>query len=143
MTVKVVLLNCGNHPSDSIVIKDGYQHANKVIGRGVSVEVDAGNPIAYDVIQHGSGNVKQYGPMAVQVEGPGNALVRNSFNPSGDHTVQRIKDLAAALINEISEVSPGIADEAKKRYVDLAIVAVEEAAMWGVKAATTEHEGSK
>ena len=61
------------------------------------------------------------------------------FNPSNDLTVHRIKEKAAALIDEIDSI---IIDKSKldvgevARLKALAMTAIEEGAMWGVKAAT-------
>lgn len=62
-------------------------------------------------------------------------LVRSDFNPSGIDAVNRIKLVAAALITmaeEIRAVHPTAA-----RHCALGITAVEDSAMWLVKAATT------
>ena len=61
------------------------------------------------------------------------ALVRASFNPSGKEEVDAIKLLAAALIAEINAYK---ANPTTARHASLAITAVEEGAMWAVKAAT-------
>jgi hypothetical protein len=65
------------------------------------------------------------------------------FNPSGSDIVARIKTAAAALIDLIDEIPPeagplttGIANAERARLRALAQTAVEEAAMWAVKAAT-------
>lgn len=55
------------------------------------------------------------------------------FNPSNDDLVGRIKRAAADLIDLIDTV-PGEGERVRLRA--LAVTAVEEAAMWGVKAAT-------
>lgn len=60
-------------------------------------------------------------------------LVRLSFNPSALPRVEAIKALAAALI---SECRADFANPAAARAAALAATAAEEAAMWGVKAAT-------
>ena len=59
------------------------------------------------------------------------------FNPSADDLVGRIKRQAADLIDLISTVQDGedFAPE-RKRLKALAMTAVEDGAMWGVKAAT-------
>lgn len=62
-----------------------------------------------------------------------------SFNPSNDLTVQRLKEKAAALIDEIDQIviDPGKLDVGEvARLKALAMTGVEEAAMWAVKAAT-------
>ncbi len=58
--------------------------------------------------------------------------VRESFNPSGDMMVDKIKRYSADLIDlceELKALDP--------RLAALAQTAYEEAAMWAVKAATT------
>lgn len=64
----------------------------------------------------------------------GEHRVRTEFNPARDGTVDRIKQAAATLIDEIDAVG-GAANETR-RLKALAMTAAEEAAMWGVKAAT-------
>ena len=60
-----------------------------------------------------------------------------SFNPSGSGAVENIKRKAADLIDAIDQVDvPGDTPEAG-RLKALAMTAVEEGAMWGVKAATS------
>lgn len=62
-----------------------------------------------------------------------------SFNPSQSSTVDQIKAMSAALINLIREIEIGPdltqANEAE-RLKSLAATAIEEGAMWAVKAAT-------
>lgn len=74
----------------------------------------------------------------------GERRVKVSFNPSKDEQaiyVNRIKQQAAELIDLINDAaaSPQFTDEDFgdwKRLKALAITAIEEGAMWGVKAAT-------
>ena len=71
----------------------------------------------------------------------GEQRVRTTFNPSSEDIVQKIKDTTAALINMVAMVKyEGEKDTQKAgeraRLVALALTAYEEAAMWGVKAAT-------
>ena len=61
-----------------------------------------------------------------------------SFNPSGDDLVTRIKHQAADLIDLIEEVDPAIAGTECLRLKALAQSAVEDGAMWAVKAATKQ-----
>lgn len=59
--------------------------------------------------------------------------VRESFNPSGDNMVDKIKRYTADLIDlceELKQLEPRLAALAQTSY--------EEAAMWAVKAATTK-----
>ncbi len=64
------------------------------------------------------------------------------FNPSGDEAVDRIKKLSAALIDEIQELHPHGGDQLLpewqevERLKGLAMDSAENAAMYGVKAAT-------
>lgn len=58
-----------------------------------------------------------------------------SFNPSGESIVDQIKAKAAELIDLIETVQIGDNIE-RGRLKALAQTATEEAAMWGVKAAT-------
>lgn len=63
-----------------------------------------------------------------------------NFNPSADDTVGRIKSMAAALIDFIDGIpQPSTADAHTGEVVRLkalAQTAIEEGAMWAVKAAT-------
>lgn len=67
-----------------------------------------------------------------------------NFNPSNDDTVGQIKRQAADLIDLIERI-PAHGVEARtnevRRLKALAATAVEEAAMWGVKAATKPAPG--
>ncbi len=67
----------------------------------------------------------------------GEQRVRITFNPGQDPIVEQIKKQAAALIDLMQtlrepETTPG----ETVRLISLAQTAIEEAAMWGVKAAT-------
>lgn len=58
-----------------------------------------------------------------------------NFNPSADDTVGRIKSMAAQMIDFIDGIP--VEDVAERaRLKALAQTAIEEAAMWAVKAAT-------
>lgn len=66
----------------------------------------------------------------------GEKRVRTEFNPSNESIVDQIKQKSAELINLIDSLpSPPNPSEAG-RLKSLSITAYEEAAMWGVKAAT-------
>lgn len=75
----------------------------------------------------------------------GAARVRESFNPSQDNMVDKIKRHTADLIDLCEELkvdSTGESDSTRianeqNRLVALAMTSYEEAAMWAVKAATT------
>lgn len=70
----------------------------------------------------------------------GESRVRTSFNPSDNSTVQHVKERAAEFINYINDnivLPEGTANAGEfHRLKALALTAIEEAAMWGVKAAT-------
>jgi hypothetical protein len=73
----------------------------------------------------------------------GASRVRESFNPSQDDTVHKIKRYTADLIDLCHEQSQKprnySSDEHEEaRLWALAMTAYEEAAMWAVKAATAE-----
>lgn len=63
-----------------------------------------------------------------------------SFNPSGASDVEVIKAMAAALIDKIEAIAEGSMDPRQetevRRLKALAQTAIEEGAMWAVKAAT-------
>jgi len=61
----------------------------------------------------------------------GESRVRTEFNPSQSDVVSQIKQKAAELINLIEGVK-----SKDPRLASLAQTAIEEGAMWGVKAAT-------
>lgn len=71
----------------------------------------------------------------------GAARVRESFNPSKDNVVDKIKRYTADLIDICEEIKtksqPYSTFGEQARLVALAQTAYEEAAMWAVKAATT------
>jgi hypothetical protein len=62
--------------------------------------------------------------------------VRESFNPSQDNMVDKIKRYTADLIDLCEEIK-----HLEPRLAALAQTAYEEAAMWAVKAATTREHG--
>lgn len=66
----------------------------------------------------------------------GEQRVRLGFNPSERPAVARIKHAGAALIDAVHEA------EGDPRLKALAMTDAESAAMWGVKAVTTEHPTS-
>jgi hypothetical protein len=65
----------------------------------------------------------------------GEQRIRTSFNPSDDSVVQHIKERAAEFINYINDTIT-LTDAEQGRLKSLALTAIEEAAMWGVKCAT-------
>ena len=131
MTVKVMLLNCGNHADDLVVVRACDQFLTN-LQRGEAVELTEKSNYSFGVIEHGGDETcREHHAMAVMAEGPGLKLVRSEFNPSASGKVDRIKVLAAALINEIDALpdnDPSLKSVAKTE--------VEGAAMWAVKAAT-------
>ena len=66
----------------------------------------------------------------------GEYRVGKDFNPSGDSNVTSIKRIAAELIDTIDQWVDDRGDPEVKRLKALAMTHVEDAAMWGVKAAT-------
>lgn len=69
----------------------------------------------------------------------GEMRVGVSFNPSKNPMVDEIKQTAAGLIDRIEEISTMNSDELdgeRARLKALAQTAIEEGAMWAVKAAT-------
>lgn len=63
--------------------------------------------------------------------------VRESFNPSKDNMVDKIKRYTADLIDLCEELKDDVNGGEQNRHAALAQTAYEEAAMWAVKAATT------
>jgi hypothetical protein len=66
--------------------------------------------------------------------------VRESFNPSKDNTVDKIKRYTADLIDlveDLRDLHGGVLGAEQARLVSLAQTHYEDAAMWAVKAATT------
>lgn len=66
----------------------------------------------------------------------GEKRVRTSFNPSDNSIVQHIKERAAEFINYVNDSMPNPKDAEQARLKAMALTAIEEAAMWAVKAAT-------
>lgn len=71
----------------------------------------------------------------------GEQRIRTTFNPSSEDIVSHIENKTAALINMVAmikyEDEKGTQKAGERaRLVALALTAYEEAAMWGVKAAT-------
>ena len=67
----------------------------------------------------------------------GSQRVRESFNPSQDGMVDKIKRQTADLIDLCEGFREQSGDGERMRLAALAMTAYEEAAMWAVKAATT------
>ena len=132
MTVRTCILNCGNHPDDEIEVtfSNGERH---ILAQCQWVDVWTEEKVSIRTLQHGSGKDCMYhDPMAIMTDGPGMEMVRTDFNPSMSGKVDRVKMLAAALINEIDDAGIG-------RHVALAKTAFEEGAMWAVKALTEKR----
>jgi hypothetical protein len=70
----------------------------------------------------------------------GAARVRESFNPSQDSMVDKIKRHTADLIDLCADGYVKSHDPEEKRLWSLAMDAYEEAAMWCVKAATADKK---
>ena len=68
----------------------------------------------------------------------GAARVRESFNPSQDNMVHKIKRYTADLIDLCHHETDEVYDGETQRLWSLAMTAYEEAAMWATKAATAE-----
>ncbi|WP_420010956.1 DUF7681 family protein [Tateyamaria sp.] len=143
MTATLALMNIGNHPDDEVTFVSGSDEFTLRRGEHTAygVRVDDGFSFNVRQVRHADGSeCRETIPMLLTKEGPGGDLVRADFNPSENDRVARLKQIAGALINEcdvVREENPNAA-----RHVSLAITAVEEAAMWAVKAATTELKGT-
>lgn len=70
------------------------------------------------------------------VESYGGKAVGLTFNPSGLVAVEVIKVGVANLINELDQTRTDANDPEVKRMCSLAITALQEGQMWGVKAVT-------
>ena len=66
----------------------------------------------------------------------GEDRVRTTFNPSSSSVVDRIKQMTAELIDLCEEEAKKGSQDEQLRLWSLAQTTYEEAAMWGVKAAT-------
>lgn len=66
----------------------------------------------------------------------GEQRVRIDFNPSNQDAIFQMKSKAADLINEAERIKQLTTDNEVKRLASLAATALEEGAMWLVKAAT-------
>ena len=132
MTVRLQVINVGNHPDDVVRLKRGDGRIYS-LERGESVDFNKGGRFDHLDSIHGSGEeCRTHEAMALCRDGPGDKIIRATFNPSGSSGVDRLKALAAALINEIDVQSKD------GRLSALARTAAEEAAMWAVKSATAE-----
>lgn len=70
----------------------------------------------------------------------GASRVRESFNPSGNDLVHKIKRYTADLIDLCAEGQNKAVSSEETRLWSLAMTHYEDAAMWGVKAATAEKK---
>ena len=68
----------------------------------------------------------------------GEDRVRVSFNPSQDSFVDRLKAKSAELINDCANGFDETTNPETRRLWSLAMTAIEEGAMWAVKAATAK-----
>lgn len=69
----------------------------------------------------------------------GEKAVGLTFNPSGDTTVQKIKETCAEAIdvlNNLRDIAKGSDDGEAVRMFSIAITELQTAQMWGVKATT-------
>lgn len=144
MTVKTALINVGNHREDRVAVTRkafGAAHgapAEEVgeLDRGEAVEIQEDFWYAFEALAHGGGeSSRTHVAMAAMIEGPGEHIVRTDFNPSALGSVERIKMLAAALINETEDAG------GDPRLTAIAKTTIEEAAMWAVKSATAPKGG--
>lgn len=69
----------------------------------------------------------------------GEKAVGLTFNPVGHQAVSRIKQLSAALIDELNEMRNSTDSEEAKDQFTIAIRSIQEGQMWGVKAATWQY----
>jgi hypothetical protein len=65
----------------------------------------------------------------------GEKAVGLTFNPSGDETVKKLKELYAEIIDICNDSRSGDSDQ-KNRLWSIAITEAQGAQMWSVKAAT-------
>ena len=143
MTAKLALMNIGNHPDDEVTFVSGSGEVTLKQGEHTAFDVRDDDWFGLKMlrVRHAGGSeCRETIPMLLTKEGPGGDLVRADFNPSENDRVARLKQIAGALINEcevVREENPNAG-----RHASLAITAVEEAAMWAVKAATTELKGT-
>jgi hypothetical protein len=66
----------------------------------------------------------------------GERAVGLTFNPSGDATVNELKQLYAQIIDICHDKREGTQDAETKRLYSVAITEAQAAQMWSVKAAT-------
>lgn len=69
----------------------------------------------------------------------GEKAVGLTFNPSGDATVQKVKETCAAAIdvlNNLRDIAKGADNGEAVRMFSVAITELQTAQMWGVKAVT-------
>jgi hypothetical protein len=70
----------------------------------------------------------------------GQKAVGLSFNPSGDETVHKLKQLYAEIIDLCDEKRKEAPSQESKRLWSIAITEAQAAQMWGVKAQTWRDE---
>lgn len=85
--------------------------------------------------ENGGGNSELDKAIAGQ-ETAGDYRVGRKFNPGKHDEVDETKQQASAFITFLTEKKNATACPERKRLYSLAITAIEEGAMWGVKAAT-------
>lgn len=69
----------------------------------------------------------------------GQQAVGLTFNPSGDETVQRIKELYAEIIDICADARTEAGQSEKGRLLSVAITEAQTAQMWAVKGVTYQH----
>ena len=145
MTAIAKIINVGNHPDDLISVEYPSGDTTLPHGEALGIYWPLVGGIKIRTKHNGNGGdhrCYQHDAIAVCTEGPGMARVRGEFNPSGQNAVQRIKTLAAAMINEVHKLHNGnvfLPESEEVRLQGIAMDQIEQAAMWAVKAATIEH----
>ena len=144
MTVLTKIVNCGNHPDDLVRVTLG-NNLVRDLAHKEAMSIMGDREVFIETLNHGSGEeCLHHDVMAVVREGQGDEIVRTSFNPSGSSSVDRIKTLASAMINELSaECRKGEPSTTQMRLEAIAITEIEGAAQWAVKALTTPKLGGR
>ena len=133
MTVALSVINHGNHADDLVhlTVEGSGDAQAATLARGESVSLMSGETVTVTGMEHaGDTSCREHDAMAIMCEGVGADIVRTGFNPSHSGSVDRLKTLAAAFINEVEVAGKD------GRLTALAKTAAEEAAMWAVKSVT-------
>ena len=70
----------------------------------------------------------------------GQKAVGLTFNPSGDPTVNKVKQTCADAIDQMNDLRSETTSQEKKRLASVAITELQGAQMWAVKALTWRDE---